>query len=201
MVSSSHSISTCRPWHSTRSMVRPARGVRPISRGASKRIIFSSTSAVRSAAAARWIESPSGIRPQPYAGDGRRAGILPGPAAARRSAQVANATRRPSRMAAAAVRGARQSPIDVWATPSPSSSAESSTRATGVPATTSQSKRCCGLVTSQRRAQRRGVAAPPGDDRVRRQLATGDGETSAGRDIGGAVVQRRRQPRQRPWRW
>ena len=142
IVSSSHSISTCRPWHSTRSIVRPARGVMPMSRGASKRIIFSSTSAVRSAAAARWIESPSGIRPQPYAGDRRQTGTLAVSlvTVSTIGAQVANATRRPSRMAAAAVRGARQSPIDVVTMPSPSSSAESSARATGVPATTSQSK-------------------------------------------------------------
>ncbi len=61
MTPSSHSTSRCRPWHSTRSMVRPARGVMPINRGASKRTIFWSTSAVRSAAAVRWMVSPSGI--------------------------------------------------------------------------------------------------------------------------------------------
>ena len=49
-----------------RSIVRPARGVMPISRGASKRTIFWSTSAVRSAAAARWMVSPSGIAPRRY---------------------------------------------------------------------------------------------------------------------------------------
>ena len=47
---------------STDSMVRPATGGIPISRGASKRTIFSSTNAVRSAAAARWMVSPSGTR-------------------------------------------------------------------------------------------------------------------------------------------
>ena len=74
MTPSSHSISRCLPWLSTRSIVRPARGVMPISRGASKRTIFWSTSAVRSAAAARWMVSPSGIA-APTLGHGRVAAM------------------------------------------------------------------------------------------------------------------------------
>ncbi len=58
---SSQIISRCLPWLSTDSIVRPARGVTPISLGDSKRSILWSTSAVRSAAAARWMLSASGI--------------------------------------------------------------------------------------------------------------------------------------------
>ena len=59
-----------------RSTVRPARGVMPIRRGASKRTIFLSTSAVRSAAAARWMVSPSGIaRPTVGRRCARRSGM------------------------------------------------------------------------------------------------------------------------------
>ena len=42
----------------------PGRGVTPISLGASKRTILRSTSAVRNAAAARWMESASAIAPR-----------------------------------------------------------------------------------------------------------------------------------------
>ena len=58
---SSHTISRCLPWLSTRSMIRPACGPGPIRRGASKRTIGLPTNAVRSALAVRWMVSPSGI--------------------------------------------------------------------------------------------------------------------------------------------
>ena len=44
MTPSSHCTSRCLPWLSTDSIVRPARGVMPTRRGASKHTIFSSTS-------------------------------------------------------------------------------------------------------------------------------------------------------------
>ena len=58
---SSQTISRCLPWLSTRSTTRPSGGCGPIGRGASNRTIGLPTSAVRSAAAVRWIVSPSGI--------------------------------------------------------------------------------------------------------------------------------------------
>src|SRR5262245_60141542 len=76
MTPSSHSISRCLPWLSTRSIVLPARGTIPTSRGASKRTIFLSTGAVRLAAAARWMVSPPGIGLPGYAW-ARRAGWTP----------------------------------------------------------------------------------------------------------------------------
>jgi hypothetical protein len=57
---SSHTISMCLPWLSTRSMTRPRAGCGPTRRGASKVTVGLPTSAMRNAAAALWIVSPSG---------------------------------------------------------------------------------------------------------------------------------------------
>ena len=80
---SSKPISRCLPLLSTRSMTAPIDGRMPTRRGASKAVRGLPSTAVRSAAAVRWIVSPSGITPRigrlgrrsssPHVGERRRA--------------------------------------------------------------------------------------------------------------------------------
>jgi hypothetical protein len=57
---SSHPISRCLPWLATRSITEPGAGTMPSSRGAWNAVVGLPISAARSAAAVRWIVSPSG---------------------------------------------------------------------------------------------------------------------------------------------